>query len=303
MIMKEYLFDIAGFVFEVIVSDNIDIEKLLPLFGPFWYDSFDKVKPFFRFYVNCGGVMDTFDERYVFVDESVNDMGRVRLYSSDDKYCIKISFMDDDMEHIAFADKCFHKIYASVNMADKYAGEVISSLLRMIFSQAIIPYGGISVHASSVLLDGKSYLFMGKSGTGKSTHSALWIKAFDGCSLINDDNPVIFIKNGVIMASGTPWSGKTPCYRNVVVPVGGIVRLRQAMVNRFTVCNGFESFVNILPGCSVIKKDAGLQNEMHDTLASVCESVNIGVMECLPDIEAAFICRQELEKSNIRINE
>lgn len=105
------------------------------------------------------------------------------------------------------------------------------------------------------------------------------------------------------MASGTPWSGKTPCYRNVVVPVGGIVRLRQAMVNRFTVCNGFESFVNILPGCSVIKKDIGLQNEMHDTLASVCESVNIGVMECLPDIDAAFICRQELEKSNIRINE
>ena len=303
MIMKEYLFDIAGFVFEVIVSDNIDIEKLLPSFRPFRYHSSDTVKPFFRFYVNCGISSDIFDGRYVFEDESVNDMGRVRLYSYDDKYCIKISFRDDDMEHTAFANKSFHDIYASVNMADKYAGEVISSLLRMIFSQAIIPYGGISVHASSVLLDGKSYLFMGKSGTGKSTHSALWIKAFEGCSLINDDNPVIFIKNGVIMASGTPWSGKTPCYRNVVVPVGGIARLRQAVVNRFTVCNGFESFVNILPGCSVIKKDAGLQNEMHDTLASVCESVNIGVMECLPDIDAAFICRQELEKSNIRINE
>lgn len=294
--MCEYWFNIAGFIFSIVIPEDIDIEELLPSFREFKHDYSETTIPIFTFHVNCGDVKEFIDERYTLEDESVNDMGRVKLYVSDDKYGIKISYKDDDMDHIAFADRCFRRICAYVNMADRYVGEVVSSLLRMVFSQAIIPYGGISVHASAVSVDGKSYLFMGKSGTGKSTHSSLWLRAFHGCRLINDDNPVILIKDGMVMVSGTPWSGKTPCYRNIIVPVGGIVRLRQAKVNRLYSCEGFESFINILPGCSVIKRNIGLLNKMHDTLVSICESVTVGVMECLPDVEAAVICRQGMEK-------
>lgn len=296
--MEDYYFKVAGFVFGITVPEGTDIEKLLPSFKPFRYCDTLKHEPLFMFNVHYGEFPGKQDSGYMFIDESLNDMGRVRLYSFSDGYYIRISFRNDEMEHCAVSDRSFKRTDAYINKDDRYAGDVVSSLLRMVYSQAIIPHGGISVHASSVILDGKAYLFMGKSGTGKSTHSALWIKSFQGCELMNDDNPTILISNDIVMAAGTPWSGKTPCYKDVIAPVGGIVKLKQAKFNIFSTCDGFQAFINVLSGCSVIRKSVTLQNDMHRTLARVSELVTVGVMECLPDEEAANVCRNGIEKIN-----
>ena len=42
-------------------------------------------------------------------------------------------------------------------------------------------------HASVVTNNGLAYLFLGKSGTGKSTHSRLWLSYIAGTKLLNDD--------------------------------------------------------------------------------------------------------------------
>lgn len=296
--MEDYYFKVAGFVFGITVPEGTDIEKLLPSFKPFRYCDTLKHEPLFMFNVHYGEFPGKQDSGYMFIDESLNDMGRVRLYSFSGGYYIRISFRNDETEYGAVSDSLFKRTDAYINKDDRYAGDVVSSLLRMVYSQAIIPHGGISVHASSVILDGKAYLFMGKSGTGKSTHSALWIKSFQGCELMNDDNPTILISNDIVMAAGTPWSGKTPCYKDVIAPVGGIVKLKQAKFNIFLTCDGFQAFINVLSGCSVIRKSVTLQNDMHRTLARVSELVTVGVMECLPDEEAANVCRNGIEKIN-----
>ena len=296
MIMEEYFFKVAGFVFGVTVPRGTDIEKMLPSFRSFRYSKTLEKEPLFMFYVHFEDLSEKPDAE--FLDESLNDMGRVRLYSFSGGYYIRISFRNDEMEHCAISDSSFRRTDAYIKKEDSYAGDVVSSLLRMVYSQAIIPNGGISVHASSVILDGKAYLFMGKSGTGKSTHSRLWIKSFPGCQLMNDDNPTILISNDIVMAAGTPWSGKTPCYKDVIAPVGGIVKLKQAKFNIFLTCDEFQAFINVLSGCSVIRKSVTLQNDMHRTLARVSELVTVGVMECLPDEEAANVCRNGIEKIN-----
>lgn len=84
---------------------------------------------------------------------------------------------------------------------------------------------------------------MGKSGTGKSTHSLLWMKYIQGTELLNDDNPTLRIVDGKVYAYGTPWSGKTPCYKSLSYPVGGMVRLKQAPVNRFVRQQEVEAFI------------------------------------------------------------
>lgn len=77
-------------------------------------------------------------------------------------------------------------------------------------------------------------MLLGKSGTGKSTHSRLWLKYIPDTKLLNDDNPAVRIMdNNTIMIYGTPWSGKTPCYKNVGVLLEGLVRLRQAPENQW----------------------------------------------------------------------
>ncbi len=42
---------------------------------------------------------------------------------------------------------------------------------------------------------------------------------------MNDDNPIIRFIDGEPYIYGSPWSGKTPCYRNVKAKLGAITRI------------------------------------------------------------------------------
>ena len=64
-----------------------------------------------------------------------------------------------------------------------------SLMLQYAFATATL--GTLEMHASTVVNGGKAYLFLAKSGTGKSTHSRMWLKAIPGTHLMNDDNPVV----------------------------------------------------------------------------------------------------------------
>lgn len=171
---------------------------------------------------------------------------------------------------------------------------VLSSMLRMAFAQAILPHGAISLHAAAVVLSGSAYLFMGKSGTGKSTHARLWQQCFPGCLLLNDDNPMLRLHDGQVWAYGTPWSGKTPCYRSERYRVQGIVRLAQAPHNRFLPATEVEAFSLLLPGISAIGQHERYYQLMADTLVQVALTVRVGTLECLPDEAAARLCAASL---------
>ena len=166
----------------------------------------------------------------------------------------------------------------------------------MAYAQAILRHDAVSIHASAVFCNGQAYLFLGKSGTGKSTHSALWIENIPGTELLNDDNPTIRILNGKAYAYGSPWSGKTACYKNVSFPVGGMVRLNQAPENSFQLQEGADAFVALYPGCSFIARDEYLRNSLYDTLTVLAGSVMVGTLDCLPDKHAALMCYRELTR-------
>ena len=62
--------------------------------------------------------------------------------------------------------------------------------------------GCFALHASAVVCDGRAVLFLGESGTGKSTHAQLWCKSFNGCRLLNDDSPVVAAVDGGLRVYG-----------------------------------------------------------------------------------------------------
>lgn len=124
---------------------------------------------------------------------------------------------------------------------------------------------------------------MGKSGTGKSTHAQLWREYIAGAELLNDDNPAVRFFGDTAYACGTPWSGKTPCYKNLQFPIGGMARLSQAAENRFQRQEGADAFVAIYPGCSVIAENETLRHHLYDTLTRLANSVKVGTLECLPN--------------------
>lgn len=294
--LKEHYFRVAGFLFDVCLAGEQDMERLLPSFRPFRHDSNCRADVLFYFVETS--VADTFREEAVLIEESMNDMGYTRLLKTPTGYRIEIRFTVDGAIHYLHTDPYFTFAKAGICWDDPYAGEILSSMLRIVFSQAIIYHGGVSVHAAAVALDNMAYLFMGKSGTGKSTHAVLWQECFPGCELLNDDNPVIRIVNGKAVVYGTPWSGKTRCYKNLCFPIGGVVRLYQAVENRFTWQKEVDAFITILPGCSVIHKNNDQYRELCDTLVHLAGLFPVGTLECLPDRQAAILCREEINRIN-----
>ncbi len=100
------------------------------------------------------------------------------------------------------------------------------------FAKKLLSHNGFVLHASAVCYKGKAYLFSAPSGTGKSTHTALWQKVFGGeAIIINDDKPAIRKINNKLYIFGTPWSGKSDKNQNICVPLGGICFISRSKIN------------------------------------------------------------------------
>lgn len=282
-------YQVADYRFEVVLPQGMEAEVLLPSFRDFVCQEVGSL--LFRF--DATAEVDG-SEGMELLDESVNDMGHVKVWRTTEGYRIEAYHEQEGRTHRLLSDREFREIQASIQWDDPYAGQMLSSLLRIAFSQAVLREEGIGIHASAVAHAGKAYLFLGKSGTGKSTHARLWLQHIPDTELMNDDNPAIRIKEGTAYAYGTPWSGKTPCYRNVCHPIGGIARLRQASHNRYRKLNDVEAFMALLPGCAVIKQHTTLYDALCNKLAWIAENVTIGMMECLPDREAALVMEDGL---------
>jgi len=150
-------------------------------------------------------------------------------------------------------------------------------------------------HAAAVSLDGKGYMFLGKSGTGKSTHARLWIQNLQGVELMNDDNPAVRIKaDGTATVYGTPWSGKTPCYRNISAPLGGIVLLSQAPYNKITRLNGIGAYAAVVASISGKRWDSKIADGLHDTENALATYIPTWHLDCLPDADAAHLCKDTI---------
>lgn len=146
------------------------------------------------------------------------------------------------------------------------------------FYEQLAFFNGVMLHASCVEYEGKAYLFSARSGTGKSTHTHLWLKYLDGARIINDDKPAIRCIDGKYYAYGTPWSGKTNESVNIGVPIAGITFLSRG-----------ENSIKRIPGIKALKLfmdqtvrpyDKDLMGKMLETLNGILTDIPIYEMSC-----------------------
>lgn len=166
----------------------------------------------------------------------------------------------------------------------------LNNATMMLFAFSTICHDTLLMHASVVCRKGYGYLFLGRSGTGKSTHSRLWLKYLDDCYLLNDDNPAIRIQNGKAQVYGTPWSGKTPCYLNRQAPIGSIVQLEQAPVNHIERLNSLQAYAAVRPAASSMKWERDQADGLHHALQELLICTSVYHLQCLPNEEAARLC-------------
>lgn len=146
----------------------------------------------------------------------------------------------------------------------------------------------VAVHSSCIVYREKAVLFLGESGTGKSTHTRLWRENIPGCELLNDDSPVVRCEQGQIRVYGSPWSGKTPCYKAASYPLAGCVRLSQAPRNSIRRLDTLQAYAALHPSFPPeFAYDECLYDGVSTLLSTMLRSIPVYHLECLPNREAA----------------
>lgn len=185
------------------------------------------------------------------------------------------------------------RLYASGRVVDRTFA--VNNALMLLYAFASAPFSALEMHASVVMRGGRGFLFLGRSGTGKSTHSRLWLKYLDGTELLNDDNPVLRVVDGEARVYGTPWSGKTPCYKAQDVTVGAIVRLSQAPANSIERLGAAAAYASVMASTSGFRPIRSLADAQHATIAAVALQVPCYHLKCLPDEGAARLCSEAVD--------
>ena len=187
---------------------------------------------------------------------------------------------------------------STVRILSRFA---LNNSLMVLYALATSGLGTVLFHAAVVTYGGRGYMFLGKSGTGKSTHARLWLKHNAGSDLLNDDNPVVRILESPdgskdVRVYGSPWSGKTPCYRNEEAKIGGIVLLEQAPFNKIVRLRGVEAYAALITSISGARWDRGVADGLHATENGLAMNVPVWFLKCLPDEEAAKVCVEAVAK-------
>ena len=173
----------------------------------------------------------------------------------------------------------------------------LNDALMLVYAFAGSFHQTMLIHASTIMKNGYGYPFTAKSGTGKSTHTSLWLKHIEHCELMNDDNPIIRIMDdGQPYIFGSPWSGKTPCYRNVKARLGAVVRIERAPQNSIEQEAPVQAFASVLPACSSMKWDSAIYNNLCDAVTRIIETTPVFTLYCLPDEGAARICHKAIAR-------
>lgn len=297
--MGEYFFKVAELPVSVSVPSGVDLLALLPNMRGFVSAPGETVMrisveetDLTRGQADAPGCVPT---TWRPVDDSVSDLGRVRLFVRGESKSAEYLFVVEDdagSEHRMLTDMRFERCVAEVDFSSRRADQALDSLIRIAFSQAVLLHGGVSVHASAVVNRGAGYMFLGASGTGKSTHSRLWMEHIAGTELLNDDNPILRRgADGEWRVYGSPWSGKTPCYKQKSAPLRSVTRLRQAPQSRYRLCTGAGAFRTLLPSCSAIKQSAELFGALCRTLSELAADVQVGELDATMGPEAAEAVR------------
>jgi len=294
--MTQHIFSIAEWTVNICFAneDNLTGMELLPSFEPFRTDKSDmpilftitidqalepaepaQCRPIQVCQTGNGDiVVDKCNSGgYQYLIKNIHNEDCALLQSSDDLTQYRCKVLSKDKAANAFG------LNNAVMIAYAFSGALCGTLL---------------VHASLVRHEGRGYAFIAPSGTGKSTQTGNWLKVIPDCDLMNDDNPVLRMVDGKATIYGSPWSGKTPCYRQVKASVGAITKIVRDTKNHVVPMLPLTAFTELLTSCSAMKWDMKTYNGICDTVSAVVETVRMYTLHCTAEPESAKVCHQTI---------
>lgn len=295
MMRKSHYFRIADLDITIVFEESkINDISLLPSFSVFERNETATGNPLFTLTVDDNLQPAKEKELIRKFDTGNGDTLVYRLPDGGYQYIIKNIY--DQPCCLLRSNKDFSQCTCALNGTKSMRAFGLNDALMLTFAFWGCYYDALLVHASCVCHNGYAYPFIAKSGTGKSTHSSLWLEHIEDTELMNDDNPIIRIIDGIPYLYGSPWSGKTPCYKDIKAPLGAVTRIDRAPANSIERLRPVQAFASILPSCSSMKWDNTIYNNICNIITRLIETVPVFTMHCLPDKEAAVVCHDGIAR-------
>ncbi len=172
--------------------------------------------------INLAGIRVGIENRYPFIERQCKEF---RCDGEPIDFTVSVS-SDEILEEQKFGE--FSEGYCE------------SICLYRHICQKMPEYGVFLMHASVIEVNGYAYAFTAPSGTGKSTHTSLWLKNIEGARVLNGDKPLLRIEeDGTVTAFGTPWNGKENWGENISAPLRAVCFLERSEENR--ICRAEEN--------------------------------------------------------------
>ena len=291
--MEKLCFKVADLCFSIEAPSASMIKKLLPSYAPFYVAEGENSNSMLYVVVNNGVVdANAEGEELGQFDCGGTNHGVYRLAEG---YKVVISTVEGHLASAMKTNADFSKCVISLFGDEDDQRFGLGNAMMIAFAFAAAYYNVVLMHASVTMNNGYGYLFLGKSGTGKSTQVANWLKNVEGCDLVNDDNPIIRVIDGAPVLFGSPWSGKTACYRNIKVPLGAVLKIQRDSTNHVEPLDPVNAFATLLSACSSIRSDEKVYNNTCGIVSRLIPMVTMATLHCLPDAESALVCRRFLE--------
>ena len=186
-----------------------------------------------------------------------------------------------------------------MNSEEKFNDMYLESLaLYRKLCEKMLDYDNFLFHCSAVEVDGKAYLFAASSGTGKSTHTRLWREYFGNRAvMINDDKPLLQVREDAVYVCGTPWCGKHNLSTNKKSPIQGVCILLRGEENKIEKISPLEAYPDLYKQ-TYRPKDRERMIKTLSLLKQVTERIPMYKLHCTISEEAAIVAWNAMKPQN-----
>ena len=212
-------------------------------------------------------------------------------------FCVKISDGDIKAER--------EKSYAEDDFEGKQRREFSDNYLETLalyrkIADAVADFDTILFHGSVISVDGESYLFTAKSGTGKSTHTRLWRELLGNKAvMVNDDKPLIAVSlGGEVTVYGTPWCGKHGLGENMTSHLKAVCILERAADNSIVKISIPEAYPMLIQQTYRSSSPEKLI-KILPILDRVLKNVSVYRLRCNMELDAAKLSYSVMSGNNV----
>ena len=155
-------------------------------------------------------------------------------------------------------------------------------------------YHAFLLHAAVIQVDDVCYAFAARSGTGKSTHTGLWLKHFgERAKFVNGDKPILRWIDGRLYACGTPWNGKEGFGSNIMSPLQALCFLDRGEKNTIAPADSAEVLSRVVKQVLMPQEPAKLAAFLDDLEHMMCE-IPAYILKCTISDEAVTVAYEAM---------